>query len=116
LTGRRPFEGTAEQVMTRKQTELPPSPAQLAPDTPLELSRLAMSLLHPTPNARPTGITILDRLGAVPSAHTHNLARNLAPSMFVGRTRELAQLRTALGDTRRRGIAVLVRGRSGLGK
>ena len=45
LTGRRPFEGDAEQVMTRKQTESPLDPRQLAPTAPPISSRLCMQLL-----------------------------------------------------------------------
>ena len=56
LVGRRPFEGDAEQVMTRKQTELPPSPRQLDSRVPAELSRLCMQLLAPAPAQRPAGV------------------------------------------------------------
>ncbi len=116
LTGRRPFEGTSEQVMTRKQTELPPHPTVLATGVPIELARLAMSLLQPTPAARPTGYVVLEQLGAAPSARTRHLARSQPPPIFVGRAEELDVLRGALGEARRRGVAVLVKGRSGLGK
>ena len=47
LVGRRPFEGDSEHVMTRKQTEQPPTPRQLSSSVPPELSRLCMQLLHP---------------------------------------------------------------------
>src|SRR4051812_4263926 len=47
LTGRRPFEGESEQVMTRKQTEVPLDPRQLAIGTPVDLARLCMLLLNP---------------------------------------------------------------------
>src|SRR6185369_7281565 len=62
LIGRRPFEGDAEQVMTRKQTEQPPAPLQLNGRVPAELSRLCMLLLQPSPGARPSGLAILDAL------------------------------------------------------
>ncbi len=116
LTGRRPFEGDAEQVMTRKQTELPPEPHRMASGMPGDLSRLAMELLQPSPHARPNGIAILERLGAVPSAKTRDIARTAATASFVGRTRELDELRRALADSRRRGVAVMLRGKSGIGK
>ncbi len=67
LTGRRPFEGESEQVMTRKQTEQPQHPTQLALGIPADLARLCMQLLVPGPSARPTGLAILDQLGASPS-------------------------------------------------
>ena len=100
LTGRRPFEGESEQVMTRKQTELPVNPMQLTPRVPVDLARLCMQLLAPSPIARPTGLAILDQLGAAPSAKTRDMVRSAQPASFVGRTHELDELRRALTDTR----------------
>ena len=116
LTGRRPFEGDSEQVMTRKQTELPYEPRQLAPGAPIDLARLCMLLLEPSPRKRPSGHAILDLLGASPSPRTRDMARTAMPAAFVGRTKELGELRRALGDARRRGVAVTVKGKSGIGK
>src|SRR6185503_7536308 len=116
LTGRRPFEGESEQVMTRKQTELPLDPKQVAPTAPADLARLCMLLLQPTPSARPNGFAILGMLGATPSARTRDMARTAMPASFVGRTRELDDLRRALAESRRRGVAVMVKGKSGIGK
>ncbi|HET9621360.1 MAG TPA: protein kinase [Kofleriaceae bacterium] len=116
LVGRRPFEGDSEQVMTRKQTELPPTPRQLDSHVPAELSRLCMQLLHPHAAARPTGLAILEALGASPSEVTRTIGRSYPPATFVGRTSELEVLRRALGDLRRGGGAMVVRGRSGIGK
>jgi tetratricopeptide (TPR) repeat protein len=116
ITGRRPFEGDSEQVMTRKQSETPPHPMQLARGVPPELAKLCMALLHPRAPARPAGIEILDLLGATPSATTRAIARSFPPATFVGRDGELEQLRRALADSRGGGVGVLVRGRSGIGK
>ncbi|HEX8113411.1 MAG TPA: serine/threonine-protein kinase, partial [Kofleriaceae bacterium] len=116
LVGRRPFEGESEQVMTRKQTEQPPSPRQLDPGVPAELSQLCMMLLQPDPAARPSGLMVLEALGAAPSETTRTIGRSYPPAMFVGRTAEMEVLRRALGDARRGGVAMLVRGRSGIGK
>jgi len=116
LTGRRPFEGESEQVMTRKQTELPYDPRQLAPSLPEDLVRLCMLLLQPNPKVRPNGFAILDLLGASPSPRTRDIARTVVPAAFVGRVRELDELRRALADSRRRGVAVMVKGKSGIGK
>jgi tRNA A-37 threonylcarbamoyl transferase component Bud32 len=116
LVGRRPFEGESEQVMTRKQTEVPPAPHHLNAAVPADLSKLCMQLLEPTASARPTGFAVLDALGASPSPKTRDIARTAVPAAFVGRTRELGELRRALVDARRRGIAVMVRGKSGIGK
>jgi serine/threonine protein kinase/tetratricopeptide (TPR) repeat protein len=116
LTGRRPFEGESEHVMVRKQTDVPPRPQELAAGVPADLGKLAMELLHPTAAARPTGIAILERLGATPSAKTRDIARTATPGMFVGREKEQKELARALSDCRRRGVAVMVRGKSGIGK
>ena len=116
LVGRRPFEGDSEHVMTRKQTEQPPTPRQLHSGVPSELSRLCMQLLHPTPSQRPLGIAILDVLGAAPSEITRSIGRSFPPAMFVGRAAEIDVLRRALADSRRGGVALMVRGRSGIGK
>ncbi len=116
LTGRRPFEGDSEQVMTRKQTELPPPPGQLTARAPADLARLCMALLHPSAAARPVGIAILDQLGAKPSATTRSLARSRPPANFVGRVAETEQLSRGLADARRGGVSFVVHGRSGIGK
>ncbi|MFT3699883.1 MAG: protein kinase [Kofleriaceae bacterium] len=116
LTGRRPFEGESESVMTRKQTELPISPTQLTSRVPTDLARLCMQMLQPNPLDRPSGISTLDQLGAAPSSRTRDIVRSAQPASFVGRGRELDELRRALGDTRTRGVTVFVRGKSGLGK
>jgi tetratricopeptide (TPR) repeat protein/tRNA A-37 threonylcarbamoyl transferase component Bud32 len=116
LTGRRPFEGESEQVMTRKQTELPLDPKQVAPSVPPDLSRLCMLLLQPNPATRPNGFAILGMLGAAPSARTRDMARTAQPATFVGRVRELDDLRRALVDSRRRGVAAFIKGKSGIGK
>jgi len=115
LTGRRPFEGDSEQVMTRKQRELPRPPAEVNPDAPADLAALALQLLAPRVSARATWKPVFDALGSVPSASA--LANAKAPPMeLVGRDRELAVLAQALADAERGGTAMLVRGKSGIGK
>ena len=116
LTGRRPFEGASEQVMTRKQTEVPAHPVQLGAYLPPDLARLCMALLEPTPALRPTGHAVLAQLGAAPSRRTQDLAKQAAQQAFVGRGGELEILHRALGDAHRQAVAMLVRGRSGIGK
>ncbi len=114
LTGRRPFEGESEQVMTRKQRELPPQPAPVAASAK-DLATLAMALLQPRPAARPTGEEVFAALGTTPSAIALSNTR-AATQVMVGRERELEALERALADARRGGTAVLVRGKSGIGK
>jgi tetratricopeptide (TPR) repeat protein/tRNA A-37 threonylcarbamoyl transferase component Bud32 len=116
LTGRRPFEGDSEKVMTQKQTDLPLDPRALVPTVPQDLARLCLLLLQPDPKNRPTGFAILDQLGATPSPRTRDMARSANPVSFVGRTRELDELRRALADARRQGVAVMLKGKSGMGK
>jgi len=116
LTGRRPFEGESEQVMTRKQTEMPVDPREHAPKTPADLARLALLLLNPSPLGRPSGLAILDQLGATPSPRTRDMARTAMPASFVGRAKELEELRRGLADSRRHGVALMVKGKSGIGK
>jgi serine/threonine protein kinase/tetratricopeptide (TPR) repeat protein len=116
LTGRRPFEGDSEQVMTRKQTELPTTPELMTTGVPADLARLCMSMLHPSAATRPVGIAILSDLGSSPSAPTRSMSRSSPPTNFVGRFAETAQLKRGLADSRRGGVSILVKGRSGIGK
>jgi len=116
LTARRPFEGESEQVMTRKQTEMPRKPQQISTAVPADLSELCMALLAPRAVARPTGAAIISALGATPSPTTRGISRSYPPSAFVGRAHEIGLLRSALADARRGGVTVLVRGKSGIGK
>jgi eukaryotic-like serine/threonine-protein kinase len=116
LVGRRPFEGEAEQVMTRKQSETPPTPRQLDSGVPQDLSRLCMQLLQPSASGRPTGVAILEALGAKPSENTRMIGRSYPPATFIGRGPEMEMLRQAFGDSRRGGVAIVIKGRSGIGK
>lgn len=116
LTARRPFEGESEEVMTRKQTEQPRRPQQVATGIPDALAELSMLLLSSRPAERPSGAELLDALGAAPSPTTRGISRGFPAQAFIGRTGEIAMLRTALADVRRGGVTVLVKGKSGIGK
>ncbi len=116
LTGRRPFEGTPDQILARKQRELPRPPLELAPEAPADLGQLAMALMARAPDQRPDGRSVLAALGAAPSAATAGLERAAAQAPFVGRAAELRTLREAYLDARRKGVSVFVRGDSGMGK
>ncbi len=116
LTGRRPFEGEVEQVMLRKQREIPPDPREHVPTAPPDLATLALAMLHPRPSARPDGAKILAHLGVAPSMTTRAIAERVSKTPLIGRDRELAALQAALADARNTGTAVLVRGKSGIGK
>ncbi len=116
ITGRRPFEGDAERIMIRKQREAPPHPSTIAPKAAADLARLCMALLVPVASARPTGMQILQQLGAAPSSTTRRFVKSIPPVAFVGRASEIDELKRALFDTRRRGVTVVIKGRSGIGK
>jgi eukaryotic-like serine/threonine-protein kinase len=116
LTGRRPFDGSAEQMMRRKQRETPLPPSVIDPRVPPVLDELCMRLLSREPEDRPTGRAILAALGASPSRTTLDLERSVTTGPFVGRTDELDVLRRAYAASRRHGVAVFVRGDSGMGK
>jgi len=116
LTGRRPFEGRPEKVMERKQLEAVTPPRDLDPTVPDGLDELCRRLLSREPGDRPDGRAVLAALGRGPSAATLDLERGAIAGPFVGRARELELLREALTASRRHGVAVFVRGDSGMGK
>ena len=133
LTGRLPHQGDERLVAWSKQLGTPIPPDQLVPACPPDLGRLAMQLLAREPERRPDGeavLRLLDRsrpAGAVdrPNGSQPPLAADLMPAgsiappaaPFVGRGRELAALRDALGMVERgRAAMVCVHGPSGIGK
>jgi hypothetical protein len=111
LTGRLPFCGTRAALAVEKVTYEVTPPMAVAPDVPADLDALCRDLMRVDPAARPSGDEVLRRLGA--STATAVASR---PPRFVGRARELDQLRAALAESRRRGVTVLVHGESGVGK
>jgi tRNA A-37 threonylcarbamoyl transferase component Bud32 len=116
LTGWRPFEGSPHDVMRRKQTEMPTAPRHVDPAVPADLDELCMRLLARQPRLRPDGRAILEMLGTAPSQATLELERAMAQTPFVGRSAELAVLERARANAETRGVAVFVRGDSGMGK
>ena len=114
LTGSVPFVGAPLEVLLRKQRTQPPAPSAVVTDVPPDLDALCVALLRFDPTARPTGARVLRDLGAkstgAPSAsHTQNVP-------FVGRAGELLALESALRDTRKGAVVMLVKGESGMGK
>ncbi|MDB4970453.1 MAG: Serine/threonine-protein kinase PknA [Myxococcales bacterium] len=111
LTGRLPFEGRREELISRKREAEPPSPRALCPAVPEDLEVLCKQLLRRAPAARPDGPEVLRRLGvASPSLAVPRTPR------FVGRADELSRLKEALIQSRTRTTALLVHGESGVGK
>jgi hypothetical protein len=116
LTGRLPFEGSALEVMMRKQKERAPAPSTLVNGLPEDLDALCTGLLSFDPAARPRDSELLRVLGATSDSasatgsHTHTTA-------FVGRASELESLMAAFHEARGgSAVTVVVEGDSGVGK
>ncbi|HEV7557566.1 MAG TPA: protein kinase, partial [Kofleriaceae bacterium] len=116
LSGRAPFEGSAEEVIAGKRTS--DAPAIDDASAPADLIRLCMDLLARNPSARPSGSQVLTRLDVTHherDAGTRARAWEDAP--FVGRHREMAALLEAFCEARAgHGTTVHVVGSSGIGK
>jgi hypothetical protein len=117
LTGRRPYLGSAEQIIELKQHVDPLPPHELVDDVPGDLARLCLDLIARDPARRPTGAEIVHRLTGTGGDRGDRARRLSGGAAFVGRDSELAALTAAWRDARdRRGVAVLVHGESGIGK
>ena len=118
LTGIRPFAGTPLEVLLRKRTADPPTPAQVRPDVPADLSALCMGLLRRNPAQRlsgPEALRLLAPDSALPVSETAPAAIRDTP--FVGRDRQLHVLNDAFAAVTNGGAAaVSVYGPSGFGK
>ena len=116
LTGRLPFVGAFTDLIHRKRTWPPVAPRLLAPGVPAELEALCLRLLAPEPEARPSAA----ELAAWPHASTTRASHPAnvpAAAVFVGRARELGQIRAAFNKTAGvRPTVVVVDGESGIGK
>jgi hypothetical protein len=114
LTGRLPHPRGARDVPADQQNEGPLAPSTLLPSVPHDLSLLSMDLLRPSPAARPTASSVLERLGKTRGAPEVSLATKLP---FVGRTAQLQVLEDAFTAVRRgRPMVAFVHGASGIGK
>jgi hypothetical protein len=119
LTGQAPFEGLGPNWIFDRTSKAPPSPSELAPETPDHLDALVMALLRRNPSERPTPSEILARLErkrdeATPRVHA---AEVTTKTHLIGRTREREELEAAF--RRRDELAweiVEVEGSSGIGK
>ena len=121
LTGLKPFDGTAPDVVLAKQESDPPPPHTHVASVPADLEALCMELLARDPAARPSGSQILARLGTAsassapaPSVEAGSITAGVP---FVGRRRERAALARAFEDSRTgHGVILALHGESGLGK
>jgi tetratricopeptide (TPR) repeat protein len=118
LTGRPPYDGNMLVLLIQKQSEVQTRPRDLT-QVPEDLDDLCMALLHTDPEQRPDAATCLARLGLdTRQSHSFSTSHLLSEAgVLLGRDAEYAVLRSALVRTREEGAqAVLVRGKSGLGK
>jgi serine/threonine protein kinase len=120
LTGRLPHDGeTALAVMLEKQRTDAPRASSFNPDVPADLDDLCADLLRIDPARRPSGASVLRRLGHGDRSRDSRPSLASVPSIsggFVGRSSELAQLRSAFSQIRESPMTVLVEGPSGVGK
>jgi serine/threonine protein kinase len=114
LTGRRPVDVVGKRIEDLARL---PAPHVFDASVPARLDALCMQLLALDPARRPGGDEILAALGREPSPASRELVRNLTAPPFVGREAELTTLRQSLEEVRAgKGVAVFVRGASGMGK
>jgi serine/threonine protein kinase/tetratricopeptide (TPR) repeat protein len=116
LTGKLPYEGSALNVIYRKQQEEPPRVSDLEPRAPPDLASLGDALLARDPPSRPDGASILRHLG-LPDPATEAGFATTSEGKIVGRETHLSALESALRATREgRTVTVYVHGPSGMGK
>ncbi len=114
LVGQLPFMGEPRYVLKRKRFVDAPAPSDVADGVPPDLDELCVELLRRNPEERPPGAEIIRRLGAVSSAGRSRARR--AQRLFVGRRAELRALHASFDSSREAATAVLLGGRSGVGK
>ena len=118
LTGALPLDGPFLEVLIQKQRRDPLPPRALAGNVPADLDDLCVRLLARDPARRAGAEQVLCALGARTPAPPPAAAEHVTVgSVFVGRTRELGELRRAFqGAMRGEVTAVVVEGESGVGK
>ncbi len=117
LTGQLPIDGTAVDIITRKQVDDPPAPSTLVAQVPHDLEALCMELLQRDPAARPTGPEVLARLRPSAPPQPRQTPATERATFFVGRGEELRALDEALAATTAgKPVVVSVEGPSGIGK
>jgi hypothetical protein len=118
LTGRLPFDVKDITTGLASRRLAPTPPIDLVPAVPAWLSELCVSLLAIDPAARPSGVQILERLGAPREMRgLVTLSADDADEVFTGREGAFATLANALADVSSgRAVSVRLRGASGMGK
>ncbi len=120
LTGRLPFGGSGGashvELYIRKTLQTPPSPRELLPEIPADLSDVCMRLLRPDPALRPTRQELVAIFSGGEASGLVRSERQ-ARTVFVGRERELEMLDRAYQRARSgRCMVAHVHGPSGIGK
>jgi serine/threonine protein kinase len=117
LTGQRPFWGSPGEVIEAKRRFEPVRPDELVRGLPEDLVELCVELLRREPAARPSGTDVLRRLGDSSAESQPEFHEDRDRAFLVGREPQLEMLQQAFRVLRRgQGGAVLVGGRSGMGK
>jgi hypothetical protein len=120
LAGRRPFDGPAIDVITRKSLFDPLPPSRYALGIPADLDALCSALLRRDPEGRPTGAEIRRMLeGSVPEPLSVPPPRlSLMPDApLLGRDEQMRALRDAFEAVRGGRLSVVrLHGASGMGK
>ena len=127
LTGQPPFPGDdAVAIMGRHLSAVPVTPSKLRPELSADLDRLVLGLLAKRPEERPASAAearrALESLDLAPPTvplveSEENPLDRLAGGVFVGRERELEELRAGVDDARGgAGGLVLLVGEPGIGK
>ncbi|MFY9588559.1 MAG: protein kinase, partial [Actinomycetota bacterium] len=127
VTGRPPFLGDeAVAVISQHIGTAPVAPSWHAPDVPPPLEKLILALLAKDADGRPSGAgEVVEMLGQIAAGTARvstieeraNPLDRLAGGVFVGRERELDELRGGLDDSLSgHGRLVLLVGEPGIGK
>ncbi len=120
LAGRRPFEGSGMEMITRKMSEDPRPPSTWAQGIPPDLEALCVALLKQEPSERPDGAEILRRLGAVGSqrpATREAVGADGSARLLFGRDEQVHSLQAAFeAVTGGQTVTVRVGGAAGMGK
>ena len=117
LTGSLPFEGPPVKTLVAKKGPPPPPPGTLVAGVPEDLNRLVAALLNPDPTRRPHGNDVA--AWTADSVHTAPVSPPWSRGRaFVGREREIDEMRAHLAAARAHSVATVIhlRGPSGIGK
>jgi hypothetical protein len=119
LTGELPIPASTLDLIEAKTTSDPPSPRDVAPDVPEDLSAMCVGLLCRDPELRLSGQQALHRLSDDARSTRADTADEPAAeeTVFVGRVDQLQLLHRAFETiSRGRTAAIFVHGPSGIGK